>query len=180
MDQTITGTDHSNEHLEVTHPTKEPVIYYAGFWIRFWAFLIDALVVSSINQIIVYPLFKIFDLPLTKESMFAPIAITTTITLYLYFVLMTKLYRQTLGKMVFGLRVIDLRNHDSLSWSTTIFREVIGKFISKTLFFIGYIVVAFSPRNQGIHDMFSDTSVILERYSRYPVPTGAKTPTSKL
>jgi uncharacterized RDD family membrane protein YckC len=78
---------------------------------------------------------------------------------------MTKYFKQTIGKMVFGLKVVDIELSGQLSWSTVIFREVIGKFISKTIFFIGFLVVAFSPKNQGIHDMFADTSVIMERYS---------------
>ncbi|KAA0549104.1 RDD family protein [Bacillus sp. BGMRC 2118] len=139
--------------------------FYAGFWMRLWAYLLDLLVVASINQIIVYPIFKLFDLSLDQSSMFAPIAILTALIMYIYFVLMTKYFKQTLGKMLFGLRVVDLNGHGSLSWSTVIFREVVGKFISKTIFFIGFLVVAFSTKNQGIHDMFADTSVVLERFS---------------
>lgn len=151
----------TNEQLQ----SPERKLYFAGFWMRFWAYLIDLIVVSSVNQIIIYPIFKILDLPLDKSSMFAPIAILTAITMYVYFVLLTKFFKQTIGKMVFGLRVVDLKETDSLSWSTVIFREVVGKFISKTIFFIGFLVVAFSTKNQGIHDMFADTSVVLERFS---------------
>ncbi|MBM6617453.1 RDD family protein [Bacillus suaedaesalsae] len=143
----------------------EKRLFYAGFWMRLWAYLLDLLVVASINQILIYPIFKLFDFPLEKTSMFAPIAILTALTMYIYFVLLTKFFKQTLGKMLFGLKVVDLKGHDTLSWSTVIFREVVGKFISKTIFFIGFLVVAFSTKNQGIHDMFADTSVVLERFS---------------
>ncbi len=139
-------------------------IYYAGFWIRFWAYLLDILVIASLNRIFIYPAFRFLDLPMSKEHVFTPIVIVTTLSMFLYFVIMTKYYNQTIGKMVFGLKVIDLTS-DSLSWSTVLFREVIGKFISKTIFFVGFIVVAFTHKNQGVHDLFADTSVILERYS---------------
>jgi uncharacterized RDD family membrane protein YckC len=166
MDTPIHSTNEmiEPEHQEYT-PSNAPRVFFAGFWMRFWAYLLDLLVVSSVNQLLIYPIFRIFDFPLGKDSMFAPLAILTAITLYLYFVLMTKFFRQTLGKMVFGLKVVDLELTGSLSWSTVIFREVVGKFISKTIFFIGFLVVAFSPKNQGIHDMFADTSVIMEKYS---------------
>ncbi|MBM7660532.1 putative RDD family membrane protein YckC [Bacillus mesophilus] len=156
----------SEETLEETNQivTVSKKIYYAGFWIRFWAYLLDLIIVSSINHLLIYPVFRYFEFSTMKENMFTPIAILTALTLYIYFVLMTKFFKQTLGKMVFGLKVVDIESKP-LSWSTVIFREVIGKFISKTIFFVGFIVIAFTPRNQGVHDLFSDTSVILERYS---------------
>lgn len=131
---------------------------YAGFWMRFWAYLLDLLVVGSIDRIIINPLFRAFDVPLHEVSMFAPITIATAITFYAYFVLMTKFLGQTLGKMVFGLKVIDLEGKP-LSWGTVIFREWIGRFISVTIL-IGYLIVAFLPKKQGLHDLFTDTSVI--------------------
>jgi uncharacterized RDD family membrane protein YckC len=152
------------EHQEYV-PSNTPRVFFAGFWMRFWAYLLDLLVISSVNQLLIYPIFRIFDFPLGKDSMFAPLAVLTAITMYVYFVLMTKFFRQTLGKMVFGLKVIDIELTGNLSWSTVLFREVVGKFISKTIFFIGFLVVAFSPKNQGVHDMFADTSVIMEKYS---------------
>ncbi|QPA33251.1 RDD family protein [Thermaerobacillus caldiproteolyticus] len=134
---------------------------YAGFWMRFWAYLLDLLVVGSINRLIVYPLFRFFDLSVDQTSMFAPITITTTVVFYAYFVLMTKYFQQTLGKMVFGLKVIDI-NHQSLTWSTVLFREVVGKFISKTILFIGFLFVAFSEKKKGLHDQIADTIVVHE------------------
>jgi uncharacterized RDD family membrane protein YckC len=137
-------------------------IHYAGFWMRFWAYLLDLVVIASINGIVVYPLFRFMDLPLEKNHMFAPLSIATAATFYLYFIVMTKIFNQTIGKMVFGLKVIDV-NDKPLTWSTVLFRELIGKFISKTILFIGFLVAAFSTKKQGIHDMIADTTVIHER-----------------
>ncbi|MFZ3589436.1 RDD family protein [Bacillus sp. DJP31] len=161
MDSTLQSTIGFSE---IEKRNSERKVYYAGFWIRFWAYLLDLLVIFSINQILVYPAFRFLDFSVAKGHMFTPIALLTALTMYVYFVLMTKFFRQTIGKMVFGLKVVDLTS-DSLSWSTVIFREVIGKFISKTILLVGFLVVAFTPRNQGVHDLFADTSVILERYS---------------
>jgi uncharacterized RDD family membrane protein YckC len=147
--------------LILTAPKK---IYYAGFWIRFWAYLLDLIIISSLNRLLIYPVFRYFEFSIIKENMFTPIAMLTALTMYIYFVLMTKFFKQTLGKMVFGLKVVDMELKP-LSWSTVLFREVIGKFISKTIFFVGFLVIAFTPKNQGVHDLLADTSVILERYS---------------
>ncbi|PAE18408.1 hypothetical protein CHH80_21945 [Bacillus sp. 7504-2] len=128
---------------------------------RFWAYLIDLLVIGSINRILIYPVFRSLDLSLHDSSMFAPISILTAITFYAYFVLMTKFLGQTLGKMIFGLKVVDL-NGKKLSWGAILFREWIGRFISTTVW-ISYAVVAFLPKKQGLHDLFADTSVVHER-----------------
>jgi uncharacterized RDD family membrane protein YckC len=90
--------------------------------------------------------------------MFSPVSISSAVIFYLYFVLMTKFFNQTLGKMVFGLKVINL-DQERLTWGTVLFREWIGRFISATIV-IGYIIVAFLPKKQGLHDLFTDTTVI--------------------
>ena len=136
-------------------------VKYAGFWMRFWAYLLDLLVIGSINGIVVYPIFRALDLSLNDANMFAPVSIVTAIIFYAYFVLMTRFFGQTLGKMVFGLRVISL-NDQSLSWGAIMFREWIGRFISGTIIIL-YVVVGFLPKKQGIHDLFADTTVIHER-----------------
>ncbi|EKN65101.1 RDD domain-containing protein [Neobacillus bataviensis LMG 21833] len=137
---------------------QESPIRYAGFWMRFWAYLLDLIVVGSIERLLINPFFRALDISLSEFNMFAPISIASAVIFYLYFVLMTKYFRQTLGKMVFGLKVIDLKN-DEMSWGTIIYREWIGRFISATVI-IGYIIVAFLPKKQGLHDIFTDTTVI--------------------
>ncbi|AMX82595.1 hypothetical protein GS3922_02295 [Geobacillus subterraneus] len=132
---------------------------YGGFWLRFWAYLLDVIVVSSINRLVVWPLFRLFDWPLARDHWFAPAAVAAAAVFYAYFVLMTKAFGQTLGKMVFGLKVVDERGVP-LTWLTVLFREVIGKFIAKKLLFIGFLFVAFSEKKKGMHDQFADTIVI--------------------
>jgi uncharacterized RDD family membrane protein YckC len=146
------------DEQETTLDSDTISIRYAGFWMRFWAYLLDLIVVGSIERLIINPIFRALEIPLIEFNMFAPISIASAIIFYLYFVLMTKYFNQTLGKMVVGIKVIDLKN-DKLSWGTILFREWIGRFISATVV-IGYIIVAFLPKKQGLHDLFTDTSVI--------------------
>lgn len=147
-----------NEDANNPIQENEQSFRYAGFWMRFWAYLLDLIVVGSIERLLVKPLFRLLEIPLGEFNMFAPFSIASAIIFYLYFVLMTKYFKQTLGKMVFGIKVIDLKK-DQLSWGTILFREWIGRFISATIV-IGYIIVAFLPKKQGLHDLFSDTTVI--------------------
>lgn len=134
---------------------------YAGFWMRFWAYLLDLIVIGSIDRLLINPLFRMLKIELYEISLFAPISIATAITFYGYFVLMTKFFNQTLGKMVFGLKVVSL-DGKRLTWSTILFREWIGRFISTTVL-ISYVIVAFLPKKQGLHDLFVDTTVVYEK-----------------
>ena len=145
--------------MESNEPViQESPIRYAGFWMRFWAYLLDLIVVGSIERMLINPIFRALGISLSEFNLFAPVSIASAVIFYLYFVLMTKYFKQTLGKMVFGLKVVDLK-HDEMSWGTIIFREWIGRFISATVI-IGYIIVAFLPKKQGLHDIFTDTTVI--------------------
>lgn len=133
---------------------------FAGFWMRFWAYLADLIVISSLNRIFIHPIFKFVQSD-SAYSFLSLEVILTTIIYFLYFVLMTKFFHQTLGKMIFGLKVVALKE-EKVSWGTLIFREFIGRFISKVTI-IGYLIVGFMPKKQGLHDIFADTSVVLTR-----------------
>lgn len=134
---------------------------YAGFWLRFWAYLVDVIVIASLNGFLLSP-FKFvnegFPIHLgywTANGMVA------AIVFYLYFLLMTKYFGQTLGKMIFGLKVIN--EHDGeLTWNDLFFREVVGRFIYNVIGIMKvlYIVVAFTNEKQGIHDIVGRTRVI--------------------
>ena len=133
-------------------------LQFAGFWMRFWAYLADLVVVGSLNRILIHPIFTLID----SDSTFAFLTgemIATGIVYYVYFVLMTKFFSQTVGKMIFGLKVVALKE-EKMTWGTLIFRECIGRFISK-ITVIGYLLVGFLPQKQGLHDLFADTSVVL-------------------
>ena len=125
----------------------------AGFWTRFLAYMIDILTIVSISGIILRGYAK--EIPLLGISM-----VSIGIIGFIYFVVMTKLLGQTLGKMIMGIKVIRIDNKE-LDWITLIYREGIGRFISQLLgLHLGYIWCGFSPRKQTWHDSISDTYVV--------------------
>ena len=73
---------------------------------------------------------------------------------------MTKYFQQTVGKMIMGIKVVS-QQEEQLTWNTIIFREVIGRFISKTVADTLFIVV-FMPKKESLHDLFADTYVVHE------------------
>lgn len=135
----------------------------AGFWMRFWAYVTDLIIVFSINGIILTILNNFFNTDQLFISVWAFNGMISSIIFYVYFLVMTKYYGQTLGKMIFGLKVIHSDPLDQqLKWSDLVFREVIGRFIYKSFSILNvlYLVVAFNKDKQGIHDLFGDTRVV--------------------
>lgn len=141
-------------------PSEEYEEKTVGFWMRFFAFIIDQGIVSAIIGIVVYPIFKVFNWSLSDVRYFAPITIISAIFYYGYFILMTKYLGQTLGKMIFGLKVQKV-NGENLDWGTVVFRELIGRFINNTIWIL-YLLVIFMPKNNSLADYFADTVVIQE------------------
>lgn len=133
----------------------------AGFWMRFWAFVVDILIVSAIVGIIVNPIFHLFGWSLSEARWYSPMTIVSAIFYYAYFVLTTKFWQQTVGKMIFGLKVKQ-KNGQKLDWLTVMFREIVGRFISNKIPFI-YLLVAFMPKNAGLTDIVADTVVVQEK-----------------
>jgi uncharacterized RDD family membrane protein YckC len=135
---------------------------YAGFWMRFWAYIVDLIVVFSLTGLIVKPFTMIDSFREATLWLWSVSGLLGGVIFFAYFLFMTKWRGQTLGKMIFGLRVIR-KDGERLSWSDTLIREVVGRFIHRLLFlFFLYAVVAFTTRKQGLHDMFADTLVIHE------------------
>jgi uncharacterized RDD family membrane protein YckC len=150
-----------HENSERISEQKAPTYPYAGFWMRFWAYLADLLIIASINWIVISPIFKAIHGPFYETTWYSPETLLTGAVFYLYFIFMTKFFGQTLGKMIFGLKVISLKE-EKISWSTLLFREAIGRYISKFTV-VGYLITGFLPKKQGLHDLFADTTVVLEK-----------------
>jgi uncharacterized RDD family membrane protein YckC len=148
---------------EVLFP-EERTAHYAGFWMRFWAYMIDMVIIFSINGLFLSPL-GFFNQGLPLEIGFWTMkGLLAGIIYYAYFLLMTKFLQQTVGKMILGLKVVPHTDRE-LSWSDLFFREVVGRFIYNVLLILKllYLVVAFTNEKQGLHDMIANTRVIHER-----------------
>lgn len=145
-----------------------PPIAYAGFWLRFWAYLIDLILFGALRAMTLGNLFRLLRLP-TTNSLLSAYGIISLVLFLGYFILFTKRTNgQTLGKIVMGLRIVS-KTQETLSWDTVLFREGIGRFISSASLGanLPYLVVAFAPMKRGIADMFADTYVVKEDYLRF-------------
>jgi uncharacterized RDD family membrane protein YckC len=123
---------------------------YAGFWIRFWAALVD-----SICLLPVFFLQAILDgLNFYGYSFF----VTVFLCCGYYAFFESGGWQATPGKKLFGLKVIDTLG-EKISLQKAIGRYF-GKWLSSLIFGIGYIMVGLTDRKQGLHDKLVDTFVI--------------------
>lgn len=141
-----------------------PKFAYAGFWIRFLAYMIDMVVIDSVTRIINGLFFS--DLNLELAFNLSPYKIIHWLVIFLYFFLMTYITKgQTLGKMACGIRVISIEN-DNLGFFQVLVREVFGRYI-QTKILILYLIVAFTPNKQSLVDMLCDTVVVKNDVVKY-------------
>src|SRR5690625_4932462 len=132
-----------------------------GFWYRVIAYIIDVFLISSINGIVLSPLLFVNNgIPL-DISFWTLNGIIAAVVYYAYFALMTKLFQQTLGKMIVGIKVIQ-EDDAQLTWKDVFFREVVGRILHNVFFALKllYLIVAFTKEKQGIHDMIGNTRVV--------------------
>ena len=139
---------------------------YGGFWIRVVAAIID----SVIMRVVVAPVGLIFG-GLGMAGMMSGIphaglhilggGITIILLIFgswLYEAFMeSSSYQATLGKMIFGMKVTDL-NGNRISFERATGRHF-AKWLSAIIFGIGYIMVGFTERKQGLHDLLAGTLV---------------------
>lgn len=120
---------------------------YAGFWKRFVAWVIDAIMLAIVGVIINL----IFD----QNSA----ALISTLVGWGYFAGMESSGRQaTLGKSVMGIVVTDVSGQRISFLRAT--GRYFAKILSAIILFIGFIMAAFTARKQALHDMIASTLVV--------------------
>ena len=133
---------------------------YAGFWIRFVAMMVDGIIII-IPGMITQSIIGVLLIIIKTNTLFSNVImfISSLVIPWIYFILMTHFKGATLGKMLVGITV---KSEDSqkLSLNNVIIRETIGKFISSIILCIGYIMAAFTPKKQGLHDMMAHSIVV--------------------
>lgn len=140
---------------------------YAGFGIRFCAFIIDLLIIFGVHSLILKPIYHLTNLDSVKLwiDYFSVGHLLDALVFYLYFVLMTKYFKQTLGKMICNIRV-ERMDRQQLTWTDVLFREWIGRIISGVFANLPYLVTIFTKKHRGIHDYFADTVVIKNKFEK--------------
>ncbi len=127
---------------------------YAGFWIRTGAYIVDAVLLWIVQVILAFVIFDGYNMlqsniPLSIISLGVGIA---------YFAGLESSTRQaTLGKMLFKLKVGDV-NGNQISFGNALGRYF-AKILSAIILGIGFMMVGWDEKKQGLHDKLAGTYV---------------------
>jgi uncharacterized RDD family membrane protein YckC len=153
--------------------SARPPVAYAGFWLRFVAFIIDAIVLHFVFTIVTLPFIASMGMrgimrghmPMSPEELIPlmrglfHIFLIRTVLNWLYYALLeSSAWQATLGKKALGLEVTDMQGvRISFGRATGRF---FAKIISSIILCIGFIMIGFTEKKQGLHDMIAGTLVI--------------------
>lgn len=165
----------------VAYAPATPVAYappsiYGGFWIRLLAHLIDHFILGAVAA----PLFFIMVLPSVgriireaqqnQEPPSPELIVTIVSSVFVYIalafvgqwlyeaLLTSSSWQATIGKRVLGLKVVDeAGNRIGFGRATGRF---FAKILSSMFFYIGFIMIGFTERKTGLHDMLAGTRVL--------------------
>ena len=137
---------------------------YGGFWVRVVAYIIDVVLIGVVGGVIGLVFGGVFGIAGgdVSDPASGPSLLLNLISVVLgvaYFAGMeSSEWQATVGKKAMGLVVTDT-NGNRIS-----FLRALGRYFSKILsgliLGIGYIMVAFTERKQGLHDMIASTLVV--------------------
>lgn len=149
-----------------------PRVDYAGFWRRFVAFIIDAIILGIASSII--RLFSGSSHSLVHHQSFMSMNFINPLELmlftwsgfasfllgWMYYALLESSSKQaTVGKMVLGIVVTDM-NGSRISFLRATGRHF-SKIISALILGIGYIMAGITARKQALHDMIANCLVLV-------------------
>jgi uncharacterized RDD family membrane protein YckC len=156
-------------------PTYPAAVEYAGFWKRVLANIIDGLIVGAAWSAIYYTLVAagVANMPDVNKTDIEPYIrwmirytlISNAVIFALqtfYFTVMESSSRQaTLGKMALGIVVTDI-DGKRISFGRAVGRNL-SKIISMIILYIGYFMIAFTQKKQGLHDIMANCLVVVKR-----------------
>jgi uncharacterized RDD family membrane protein YckC len=150
-----------------------PTVKYAGFWLRFVAFIVDVIVLGFIGFAVTIPFMASLPMgalmhgrpPMSPEEwapfvgMFGRLVLIRFVINWLYYALLeSSAWQATLGKKALGLEVTDLEGR-RVSFARASGR-FFGKILSTLILFIGFFMIGFTARKQGLHDILAGTLVM--------------------
>ncbi len=143
------------------HPAARSQVAYGGFWIRLVAYIIDAILISLVMGAVgAVAGFNFFSPDM--ESYSSSANFVSLLIAWLYFALLESSERgATVGKMAMGLRVVSDQGQRLSFLNAT--GRYFAKIISAIILCIGFIMIAFTDRKRGLHDMIAGTLVIKTR-----------------
>jgi uncharacterized RDD family membrane protein YckC len=126
------------------------VLLYAGFWLRFVAYIIDGILLGIISIILVF---------VTPYSIYSWLMGVITLV---YYIGCWTWWGQTPGKMAMGVKIVTSEGKP-ISLGRAIVRYF-GYIVSGIILYIGYFMIGWDSKKQGLHDKIAGTYVVKTNY----------------
>jgi len=138
-------------------PVTTGLPQFAGFWIRGWALVIDAVIVGAFALLI-----PIWLKSASAESA-GPLALGPILQTLLVWIYMPALWfspmQATAGQRICRLRVVDAMDGGRITFMRGLLR-VLSMILSGLILGIGFLMAAFTERKRALHDMIAGTCVV--------------------
>lgn len=133
---------------------------YAGFWKRFCAAFIDGIITQIFAMIIAFIFGFMIGMSGGGEEEGAIVGgIIGFVLPWIYYAAMESSGKQaTLGKMALGIKVTSIEG-EKISFGKASGRYF-GKIISALILLIGFVMIAFTEKKQGLHDIMAGCLVL--------------------
>lgn len=150
------GASSTAEPIAIATAATVGSTWYAGFWIRVLASIIDALILVVLSEICV----RILLFFLRSDAL---IAIVETMPIVTGFVYLTFLWSSSMQATI-GQKICRLKVVNAITGGRISFLRAVGRWfallVAMSILFAGVIMVAFTERKRGLHDMIAGTYVV--------------------
>jgi uncharacterized RDD family membrane protein YckC len=154
--------------VRINEPPKPSGEKYAGFWIRFGAQFIDSIILTILSFVMGF-FIGLYVGVVNPQGVNNFGSTAWNITFFIFYLIMSWIYfayqessskQASLGKQACGLIVTDTEGN-RLSFGTATGRWL-AKIFATLIFGIGLIMIGFTERKQGLHDLIVNTYVIYQ------------------
>ena len=152
----------------INHPATSPTTpRFAGFWLRTLAAVIDTVLCQVATVILVLPLGFVLGASMAGTSSLEEIEaagqglgfVLGILIQWLWFTIPeSSKWQATIGKKMVGLKVTD-ENGERIGFGKANGRYW-SKILSALILFVGFVMVAFTEKKQGLHDKIAGTLVV--------------------
>lgn len=156
-------------HLRAVSPTDTPAMVPGGALRRFFAVLIDNMILNvALLPIAIGANMLVLTQPATSQGQLAlvPALINLGASLIISFFYYGWFYRNkggSPGKLVLGLRVVNAETGTTIGYWQAFFRETIGRIVDVLPLCAGLFVGLFRSDKRCFHDLLAKTQVIVRK-----------------
>jgi uncharacterized RDD family membrane protein YckC len=136
----------------------QAAVKFAGFWIRFLAFVIDGIVVTLLSTSITCAIRAATG---GRVDPFETSALDNNMGLLfmaVYNTVLVRMFGATLGKMATGLRIVNA-DGSPISYGKALGRWA-AQIVSQLICFLGYVMIVWDDEKRALHDRICNTRVI--------------------